>query len=77
MARMLSPAGEMKLEIDAIGIEGDALAIRGKMGVWEATILLERDEVWRLARIAPKRQLAAYFARPLLPRRHPRARLAS
>jgi hypothetical protein len=72
MGKLIHPSGNLNMDIEGIGIEGEELCITGQMGVWEAKILLSPKEVAALGRSLFKPQLFGYFL--LLPwrllRRH-------
>jgi hypothetical protein len=65
MGKLIHPSGNLDMDIEAIGVEGDELCITGQMGVWDARILLSPHEVAALARSLFKPRLLGYFV--LLP----------
>ncbi len=65
MGKLIHPSGNLNMDIEGIGIEGEELCIIGQMGVWEARILLSPHEVAGLARSIFKPQILGYFV--LLP----------
>jgi hypothetical protein len=69
MAKMKSPAGDIDLRVDDIDVAGGVLQIRGRMGVWDATIQMTPAEVRHLIMTAPKLKLIRLlFSGARLPR---------
>jgi hypothetical protein len=72
MARLVHPNGDLQMNIDGVYVEGDALSINGKMGVWTAKIILSPEEVVAMARFLFQPQVIGYAV--LLPWRLVRSR---
>jgi hypothetical protein len=77
MATMHSPAGDMDLRVDGVDVADGLLQIKGRLGVWDATIELTPAEVRHLVVTAPKLKLVrlllsgARLRRPSRGQHHP------
>ena len=63
MAKMASPAGDMEMKIDSIGVAGDQMVIGGKFGVWDAKIYVGPQEVVQLMRMIFTPQVIGFVLR--------------
>ena len=61
MGRLIHPSGNLNMDIEGIGIEGEELCISGQMGVWEAKIFFSPEEVAALAHSLFKPQILGYL----------------
>jgi hypothetical protein len=62
MGKLIHPSGDLTMDIEGIGVEGEELCITGQMGVWKAKILLPPNEVIALARLFISPQILRYMA---------------
>ena len=49
MPKIASSAGEMEMSLASIGVEGDNIVMKGKMGVWDSKISVAPQEALRIA----------------------------
>lgn len=49
--KIASAAGEFEFHIDDLRIAGSDVVLTGKMGVWEAETLMDRDDMLALLRL--------------------------
>ena len=49
MPKIVSSAGEMEVSLVSIGVEGDNIVMKGKMGVWDSTISVTPREALKMA----------------------------
>jgi len=49
MPKIISSAGEMDMSLVAIGVEGDNIVMKGKMGVWDAKVVVTPQEALKTA----------------------------
>ena len=49
MPKIVSSAGEMEMSLASIGVEGDNIVMKGKMGVWDSTISVTPREALKMA----------------------------
>ena len=49
MPKIVSSAGEMDMSLLAIGVEGDNIVMKGKMGVWDSKITVTPQEAAKMA----------------------------
>lgn len=49
MPKIVSSAGEMEMSLVSIGVEGDNIVMKGKMGVWDSTISVTPREALKMA----------------------------
>jgi hypothetical protein len=48
MPKIVSSAGEMEVSLASIGVEGDNIVMKGKMGVWDSTISVTPQEALKM-----------------------------
>lgn len=63
MAKMSSPAGDMAMKIDSIGVAGDQMVIGGKFGVWDAKIYVGPQEVRQMIGMVMTPQVIGFVLR--------------
>lgn len=61
MAKMVSPAGEMEVRILEVNQNHNRLILTGQMGIWEAKIYLEPEEVVQTIRLMTKASVLQYL----------------
>ena len=61
MAKMVSPAGDMEVKILGISQEGSKLTLTGQMGIWDAKIYLEPEEVIHAVRLMMNVSILLYI----------------
>ena len=49
MPRIVSSAGEMDMSLVSVGVEGDNIVMKGKMGVWDSKITVTPQEAAKMA----------------------------
>ena len=49
MPKIVSSAGEMDMSLLEIGVEGDNIVMKGKMGVWDSKITVTPQEAAKMA----------------------------
>ena len=49
MPKIVSSAGEMEMSLVSIGVEGDNIVMKGKMGVWDSKISVAPQEALKIA----------------------------
>jgi hypothetical protein len=49
MPRIVSSAGEIEVSLVSIGVEGDNIVMKAKMGVWDSTISVTPREALKMA----------------------------
>jgi len=49
MPKIVSSAGEMDMSLLEIGVEGDNIVMKGKMGVWDSKITVTPQEAGKMA----------------------------
>jgi hypothetical protein len=49
--KVSSPSGDFEVLIKDAVVEGDFVALKGKVGVWESVIYLGSGDLWRLTKI--------------------------
>jgi hypothetical protein len=49
MPKIVSSAGEMDMSLLEIGVEGDNIVMKGKMGVWDSKITVTPQEAAQMA----------------------------
>ena len=63
MAKLLSDAGEMQINIREIQCEGDSLIMVGQIGVWNSRVVFPIEEIWGLLPGAPKLRILGILVR--------------
>lgn len=67
MPKIVSSAGEMDMSLVSIGVEGDNIVMKGKMGVWDSKITVTPQEAAKMAGMMLKFSLILYiFKLPFL-----------
>jgi len=67
MAKIVSSAGEMEMSLVSIGLEGNDIVIKGKMGVWDAKVSIPPEEALKTVSMMLNLSLILYiFKLPLL-----------
>jgi hypothetical protein len=67
MAKIVSSAGEMEMSLVSVGIEGDNIVMKGKMGVWDAKVFIPPEEALKTIGMMLNLSLILYtFKLPLL-----------
>jgi hypothetical protein len=67
MAKIVSSAGEMEMSLVSVGIEGDNIVMKGKMGVWDAKVFISPEEALKTIGMMLNLSLILYtFKLPLL-----------
>ena len=61
MAHMVSPAGDMEVNMATVSRKGNQLVIIGQMGVWDSEIYFTPEEALRLAMSMLNASLLPYF----------------
>jgi hypothetical protein len=54
MAKLISDAGEMQVNIRSMECEPEALVLVGQIGVWKSRIVFPAEELWAMVPVAPK-----------------------
>ena len=49
MPKIVSSAGEMDMSLVSVGVEGDNIVMKGKMGVWDSSITVTPQEAAKMA----------------------------
>ncbi len=49
--KVSSPSGDFEVLIKDAVVEGDFVALKGKVGIWESVIYVGSDDLWRLTKI--------------------------
>jgi hypothetical protein len=49
MPKIVSSAGEMDMSLVSVGVEGDNIVMKGKMGVWDSKITVTPQEAAKMA----------------------------
>jgi len=49
MPKIVSSAGEMNMSLVSVGVEGDNIVMKGKMGVWDSKITVTPQEAAKMA----------------------------
>jgi len=49
MPKIVSSAGEMDMSLVSVGVEGDNIVMKGKMGVWDSKITVTPHEAAKMA----------------------------
>ncbi len=44
MPKIISSAGEINMSLLSLGVEGDNIIMKGKMGVWDAKVIITPPE---------------------------------
>ena len=60
MAKIVSSAGEMEMSLVSIGVEGDNIVMKGKMGVWDSKISVAPQEALKIAGMMLNLSLIVY-----------------
>ena len=67
MAKIVSSAGEMEMSLVSVGIAGDNIVMKGKMGVWDAKVFISPEEALKTIGMMLNLSLILYtFKLPLL-----------
>ena len=75
MGRLVHARGDLQMNVNGIDICKEQLQILGQMGVWDAQILLEPEEVATLAKSMFKPRIIGYvITLPFTLRRRARSR---
>lgn len=61
MALMVSPAGDMEVQITKLGTEKGKLFMSGQIGVWDSQIYFERSEVVRMVKLVLSPPVVKYI----------------
>ncbi|MFH0812195.1 MAG: hypothetical protein V2A69_05085 [Pseudomonadota bacterium] len=48
MPKIVSSAGEMEMSLVSIGVDGDNIVMKGKMGVWDSKIIVTPQEATKM-----------------------------
>jgi hypothetical protein len=49
MPKIVSSAGEMQMSLVSVGVEGDNMVMKGKMGVWDSKVIVTPKEALQMA----------------------------
>ena len=61
MARMVSPAGEMEVNVQRLSISQNQLVITGQIGIWDSDIYFQPEEVLYLVRFMVRLSFLKYI----------------
>lgn len=64
--KVVSPAGEFEIRITEAGVESDKIVMKGQMGVWDSTIYVRPDEIWRLVTLMLRPSILLYMLKVFL-----------
>ncbi|MDR1185043.1 MAG: hypothetical protein LBK67_09635 [Coriobacteriales bacterium] len=69
MAVMITPAGDMEVDMNRSGVRNDKLFIGGNIGVWEADIEFERGEIAGFVKLILKGSVIVFVIKSLFSKR--------
>jgi len=61
MAKMISPAGDMDINIQGVGREGNKFTVTAQMGIWDSTMYLEPGEVFNMLKLMMRPSVLGYL----------------